>query len=128
VVGNQNSNVFTLHSSKEVAFCAIFDSKINHRFPHWTFIICPILKSSSTFIKQNMSSFFLVPFFQLMYNNLFHNNYNPLPTHNHQVLCLEKHIHQECILFYNCMEQTKEKATYSPILQAFYSIPHNPCV
>ena len=56
--------IFILQPSKENLKCAFFELKKISRFLFWTFQICPKMKMAPTLYTQNVSSFFLVPFFQ----------------------------------------------------------------
>jgi len=67
VLKKENYVFIFLHVSKEYNKCAIFEVKKILRILFWTFKICPKSKSASTFHEQNVSTFFLVPFFQFKY-------------------------------------------------------------
>ena len=97
-------------------------------------------KCLPTFNSKNMSSFFLVPFFQFkIYLVLFfqfnrskhpHNSCNQKPKHNHLVLFQEKHIHPRYNLACNYMVKANNKTNEAkhsnyPIIKAVYTIPHD---
>jgi len=61
--------IFILQPSKENTNVHFLKPKKILKISLWTFEICPKSKSVPTFIQKNVSTFFLVPFFQLSYKN-----------------------------------------------------------
>jgi len=60
--------IFILQPSKENTNVHFLKPQKILKISLWTFKICPKLKSVPTFIQQNVSTFFLVLFFQLSQN------------------------------------------------------------